>query len=174
MGEATKKVPMRSVVADAGPIIHLHEANALEVLDILGHVFVPQAVADEVACVIGNRWQTGVTLVNLDERTRWRSQMLLSTAGLHRGEAEAIALAGKTKDSLLLSDDAAARLYASYINIEVRGSLGIVLAAVVYGRIDKHQGREILARLQKSSLWISKTVFSEALSTLEALDPTKY
>lgn len=173
MGEATKKGTMQSVVADAGPVIHLHEANALELLDVLGSVFVPQAVAEEVSCVIGNQWQAGVTLVNLDERTRWRSQMLLSTAGLHRGEAEAIALAGNTKGSLLLSDDAAARLYASYINIEVRGSLGLVLAAVVYGRIDKEKGRQVLERLQKSSLWISKTVFREALSALEGLGTTK-
>jgi predicted nucleic acid-binding protein len=160
---------MRSVVADAGPIIHLNEANALELLNILGHVFVPQAVADEVTCVIGNSWQTGVTLVNLDERTKRRSQMLLSTAGLHRGEAEAIALAGNTKESLLLSDDAAARLYASYINIEVRGSLGLVLAAVAYGRIEKPEGREIIERLAKSSLWLSKTVFSEAQAALEEI-----
>ena len=172
MGEATQKGPMRSVVADAGPIIHLHEANALELLDVLGSVFVPQAVAEEVSCIIGNQWQAGVTVVNLDERSRQRSQMLITTAGLHRGEAEAIALAGKTQEPLLLSDDAAARLYASYINIEVRGSLGLVLAAVVYGRIDKKKGREVLESLQNSSLWISKTVFREALSTLEGLVPT--
>jgi len=164
---------MRSVVADAGPIIHLHEAHTLELLDVLGPVFVSQAVADEVSCIIGNQWQTGVTVVNLDERSRQRSQMLITTAGLHIGEAEAIALAGKTQNPLLLSDDAAARLYASYINIEVRGSLGLVLAALVYGRIDKEKGRQVLESLQKSSLWISKTVFSEALSALEGLGTTQ-
>jgi predicted nucleic acid-binding protein len=173
VGEATRKATMRSVVADAGPLIHLHEANALELLDVLGHVYVPQAVADEVTCVIGSRWQEGVTLVNLDERTSLRSQMLLRTAGLHRGEAEAIALAGNTKGSLLLSDDAAARLYASYINIEVRGSLGLVLAAVVFGSIDKQKGRQVLERLRKSSLWISNAIFCEALSALEGQPPTR-
>ena len=95
--------------------------------------------------------------------------MLSSTAGLHRGEAEAIALASTINESLLLSDDAAARLYASYINLEVRGSLGIVLAAVAYGRIGKPKGREILTRLEKTSLWLSKVVFAEALSALDEL-----
>lgn len=170
MGKKTQRNLVRSVVADAGPVIHLHEANALELLDVLGSVCVPQAVADEVACVIGNDdWQTGVTVVNLDEQARLRSQMLLSSAGLHRGEAEAITLAGNFKNSLLLSDDAAARLYASYINIEVRGSLGLVLAAVAYGRIEKPAGKVILERLENSSLWISKTVFKEAQAALEEL-----
>lgn len=170
MGKGTQKGSMRSVVADAGPVIHLHEANALELLDILGDVLVPQAVAKEVSCVIGNdRWQTGVTIVDLNEHARLNSQMLLSTAGLHRGEAEAIALAATIEDALILSDDAAARLYASYINIEVRGSLGIVLAAVAYGRIEKSQGREILDRLEKTSLWLSKTVFGEAKTAIDEL-----
>lgn len=170
MGEGTQKDLMRTVVADAGPIIHLHEANALGLLDVLGTVLVPQAVAKEVSCVIGNDlWQAGVTVVDLDERARLSSQMLLSTAGLHRGESEAIALAGTIKEPLMLSDDAAARLYASYINIEVRGSLGIVLAAVAYGRIRNPDGREILDRLERTSLWLSKTVFAEAQAALEEL-----
>ena len=45
---------MRAVVADAGPVIHLYEAKALGLLDVLGKVFVPQAVANEVSCVVGN------------------------------------------------------------------------------------------------------------------------
>ncbi len=170
IGRRNSKRHHENRVADAGPVIHLHEANALGLLDVLGNVLVPQAVAKEVSCVIGNDlWQAGVTVVDLDEPARLNSQMLLSTAGLHRGEAEAIALAGHIKESLLLSDDAAARLYASYINIEVRGSLGIVLAAVAYGRIGKAEGRETLHRLETSSLWLSKTVFAEAQAALEEL-----
>ena len=130
----------------------------------------PQAVAKEVSCVIGNDlWQAGVTVVELDERARLSSQLLLSAAGLHKGEAEAIALAGTIKEPLLLSDDAAARLYASYVSIEVRGSIGLVLAAVAYGRIGKPEGREILDRLERTSLWLSKTVFAEAQAALEEL-----
>ena len=161
---------MRAIVADAGPVIHLHEAKALGLLNLLGKVFVPQAVANEVSCVIGNDpWREAVTVVDLDDRARLSSELLLSTAGLHRGEAEAIALAGTMKEPLLLSDDAAARLYASYVGVEVRGSLGLVLAAVAYGRIDKPEGRKILERLEKSSLWLSKTVFTEAQAALEEL-----
>ncbi|NTW38137.1 MAG: DNA-binding protein, partial [Syntrophobacteraceae bacterium] len=40
---------MRIVVCDTGPILHLHEAGALELLAKAGEVFVPPAVDRELA-----------------------------------------------------------------------------------------------------------------------------
>ncbi len=161
---------MQLVVADAGPIIHLAEAEALSIIDTLGAILVPRCVANEVSSVLGySTWQSNIKIIDIDQATRRNADLLISTAGLHRGEAEAIALAMNTSNALLLSDDAAARLYASYIHIEVRGSLGIVLAAVAYGRISKTEADIILDLLKNSSLWLSKEVFQEAKAALREI-----
>ena len=161
---------MQLIVADAGPIIHLAESDALWLLNTLGEILVPRRVASEVSSVLGDSvWQSGVEIVDIDNSMRRNAELLVSTAGLHRGEAEAIAIAMSAKDSLLLSDDAAARLYASYIHIEVRGSLGIVLAALAYGRISITEAEQMLDRLRNSSLWLSQKVFQEAIAALNEI-----
>lgn len=82
---------MQTIIADAGPIIHLAEANCLEVLTVLGSVVVPQAVADEVSCVLSsNDWRSFVSVVILDERQKRYAQIIASSAGLHLGESEAL------------------------------------------------------------------------------------
>ena len=39
----------RLVVADAGPLIHLEQANALSLLELTGKVLVPKTVLDELS-----------------------------------------------------------------------------------------------------------------------------
>ncbi len=161
---------MQLVVADAGPIIHLAEAEALSLMGTLGAILVPRCVANEVSSVLGHsNWQKNAKIIDIDQASRRNADLLASTAGLHRGEAEAITLAMNASDAILLSDDAAARLYASYIHMEVRGSLGIVLAAVAYGRISKTEADIILDRLKNSSLWLSKHVLQEAKAALKEI-----
>jgi predicted nucleic acid-binding protein len=43
-----------TVVSDTGPILHLHEANALDLLSLLGSVWVPSAVDREVNRLVGD------------------------------------------------------------------------------------------------------------------------
>ncbi len=45
---------MKIVIADAGPVIHLAEANALHALSVLGEVMIPRAVAEEITAVLGH------------------------------------------------------------------------------------------------------------------------
>lgn len=161
---------MRSVIADAGPVIHLAEADTLIALAVLGPVSVPQAVADEIGCVLAmDRWRRFIRTIALDDKQLRCAQLICCSAGLHRGEAEALALAGTMNSPILLTDDAAARLYASHHGIEARGSLGLVLAAVAMRVLSREEGAESLRRLRSSSLWISSAIYKKALSALESI-----
>jgi predicted nucleic acid-binding protein len=86
---------------------------------------------------------------------------------LDAGEAEAIALAKQVAADWLLTDDAAARLFASALGVEVHGSLGILLWAAAAGHLDRIKAEAALSGLAASSLWISRRVLEEARSALQ-------
>lgn len=81
---------------------------------------------------------------------------------------EAIVLTRSRAADWLLTDDAAARVVATLLGMEVHGSLGVVLWAVAQARISRHEGA-ILDRLAGSSLWISPAILAEARRALDAL-----
>lgn len=66
------------------------------------------------------------------------------------------------KANWLLTDDAAARLFATTLGMEVHGSLGVVLWNVAQGRLDREQGLSALTALAQSSLWLSTRTLSDA------------
>jgi predicted nucleic acid-binding protein len=161
---------MKTVVTDAGPVIHLAEADALSVLTVLGAVIAPTVVCDEVNCILNDSsWKTTVQIVALGSEQLQQAQVLCSVAGLHLGEAQAIVLAQSSGGTVLLTDDAAARLYASRLGMEVRGSLGLVLASVAKEKLTYDQGLHALHRLRQSSLWLSGKVFEEAVDALREI-----
>jgi predicted nucleic acid-binding protein len=88
---------------------------------------------------------------------------------LHGGEAEALALACEIRSDWFLTDDAVARLMAESLNIEVHGSIGVVLWAAANKLVKKPEGELFLAGLEKSSLWMSHKVRIEARAALEKL-----
>ena len=83
--------------------------------------------------------------------------------------AQAIALAKQLEAEWLLTDDAAARLFAQREGIEVHGSLGLVLWAAATGHLDFAAAQSGLDALSKSSLWISPRILEEARAALPEL-----
>ena len=75
------------------------------------------------------------------------------TSGLvEAGEAEAIALARQLSAAWFLTDDAAARVFATALGLEVHGSLGIVLWAAARKYLSREEAGAALDRLAHSSL----------------------
>lgn len=163
---------MRVVVCDTGPVLHLLEAGALRLLQETGEVFIPPAVDQE----LGSRLPGWV-----NDRPPWlqvrsspspspgQPSDWMALAGLGPGEAEAILLARSISADWLLTDDAGARVVAGLLGLEVHGSLGIMLWAVAARRIGLEEGRAVLDRLGKSSLWITGTILAEARQALDRL-----
>jgi predicted nucleic acid-binding protein len=163
---------MRRVVSDTGPILHLYESQALNLLSLAGAVHIPTAVQAEIAYHISvwqpPAWLTVDTLVepHATEAVNWRQAGLL-----HTGEAEAVALARQLKADWFLTDDAAARLLAQTLGLETHGSLGIVLWAAIAGHINQIEAETALNQLALSSLWVSARALAEARNALAQLFP---
>ena len=163
---------MRRIVSNTGPLLHLHEAELLPLLRRAGEIHIPRAVDLEMA-QHELEWQarkpdwitiTPVTTPYDAQATRWQQVGLLGV-----GEAEAIALARQLNANWLLTDDAAARVLATSLGLEVHGSLGIVLWAAARRHLSRADAESALERLAQSSLWISAGVLAEALAALDRL-----
>jgi hypothetical protein len=161
---------VRCVVSDTGPLLHLIEAQALHLIRLTGELHIPPQVVAEMANHL-SAWRVpewmavdALAAPHAAEAFAWQQAGLLDT-----GEAEAIALARQIKADWLLTDDAAARLFATELGLEVHGSLGVVLWAAALGHIDRAQAEQALARLAASSLWISGRVLDEARSALDEI-----
>jgi predicted nucleic acid-binding protein len=104
---------VRLIVSDTGPVLHLIEAHALNLLHLAGEVHIPVEVHSELAALLQN-WQTpGWLLIDsLDAPHTSETQAWQQAGLLDIGEAAAIALARQINADWLLTDDAAARLLA--------------------------------------------------------------
>lgn len=95
--------------------------------------------------------------------------MLRTSGMLDAGEAEAVVLARQLMARWLLTDDAAARVIAVQMGLEVHGSLGVVLGAAADGALTYDEASRALTALFETSLWISSRVRREALSALDVI-----
>ena len=164
---------MKRVVADTGPVLHLHEAGALHLLPLLGEIFLPPLVIAELRNHAPSLWPgvppAWVKFQTLSARPQQRALEWKRAGLLHGGEAKALALAGEIKPDWFLTDDAAARLMAESLGMEVRGSIGVVLLAAARKLVPKAEAEACWNGLKKSSLWMSPKVRAEAKAALEKL-----
>ena len=140
---------MPDVICNTSPLQYLHQAGVLELLPALaGQVYVPEAVVAELR--EGQR--RNVLLPTLEELS-WltvqpvRDRTLLPlVTHLGDGEKEVLALGLETEDALLILDDRDARRYARALELEITGTLGLLLRAKERGILDAV--RPVLDRLQ--------------------------
>ena len=164
---------MKRLVADTGPLLHLHEAGALHLLPLVGAVHVPEAVFSEArtfaASLPGGGVPSWLTLHALSPAAQERAQQWQQASLLDTGEAAAVSLALELKSHWLLTDDAAARLFAHTVGLEVHGSLGVVLWVAGQRLIPRAEAERLLAGLEQSSLWLAPRVRAQARQALDQL-----
>lgn len=142
------------VVSNASVLIALDNIGRFELLKVLfNEVLVPESVAREY----GERLPTWVKVVKVEKK----SLVNILTEFLHRGEAEAIALAIQIKADLLLLDDKKARILAKRLDLRILGTLGILILAKKKNLIENLE--EEIAKLLRKSFWLSRNVVSKAL-----------
>lgn len=124
---------MRTVAADASPLIGLAVAGALHLLrKLYGTVLITRLVKDEAA---GDTARPGARELDAALREGWLrvaptpSDTWSRLEGMDAGEASTIALAAAHDGALVLMDDARGRAEALALGLEVVGVADVLLAA---------------------------------------------
>jgi uncharacterized protein len=160
-------------VSNTSPLITLAAIGKLELLEqIYQQIVIPQAVHDEIAqgatrpgtaYILSRPWlnirgiQDTARVANLQQN-------------LHRGEAEAIALALEMQSSVLLIDEQRGRRIATILGIPVTGVIGTLIAAKHAGLIP--QVKPILNDMVRlSGFRINQRLYTQVLHQVGEVAP---
>jgi predicted nucleic acid-binding protein len=163
---------LKRIVCDTGPLLHLREADSLDLVKAAGVVAIPPTVYSELVG-LDSFWRDErpdwVHLTKLDASSTEASSKWIRAGLLDPGEAEALALALQIETDWFLTDDAAARLVAQQHGLEVHGSLGVILWGAASGHLVRTEAEASLEALSRSSLWISARILEEARTALRQI-----
>ena len=144
---------MKVIIADTSCLIIYHKIDQLVILqDTFSELIVTKEVADEFGEL--PNWVAIKEVSN-------KEQYLRLTDDLGKGEASSIALALEYGNSLLIIDERKGRKVAGDLNIEIIGSLGVLIKAKEMGVIKSV--REILTLIDKTDFRISTTIREKVL-----------
>ena len=142
-----------SAVSDSGPIIHLSEIDAVKAFKILKKLLIPEEVFNETK----NLRIPNAKVAKLDEKHKDIAKFLVSSYNLDLGEVEAISLCMQESIKLLFIDDLEARVVAKHYNIEVHGTIGLLVRSFRDGIFTEKEAINKLELLRtKSSLFLTK------------------
>lgn len=153
------------VVADAGPVLHLHWIDCMTWGLPQGRIHIVEEVWLEIEghaaeALRDPRFQRDRAP---NPHPEWRQQF-----ALHTGEIAAIAFAFQHSDALLLTDDEAARRACGSLGLAVVGTIGLVLEAARAGRVDKATARVALKELpMRGRLHIKQELLAKAILALD-------
>lgn len=165
---------MSTAVADATVLVFLAKLGDLDLLAALfDEVLVPEAVTAEVvdrgraegyadAMAIDEATESILAVTVVSGSVSAAATDLQSSAGLGRGESEAIALA-RSKKARCLTDDHAARTTAEAIGVAVGGTIYVLLAALETGRITADGYFERLDALVDGEFRMSAALYRRAV-----------
>lgn len=159
----------RTVILDAGPLIHLDELDCLDLLSTYTAMLIPSAVWVEVL-----KHRPSMVSHNLrryiDSRSCTLSLRLTTlkvTLGLDAGEVAALGLAQAVSAEMLFTDDAAARHAGEALGIKVHGTIGLVVRAVRMNQRTPEQVIKILESIpMRSTLYIALPILHEAIAAV--------
>ncbi len=141
------------VVVDTSALIALSNISRLDLLrKLFAEVIVPRAVAEEY----GEPLPEWIRV--LDVKNKQMVQILLEL--IHRGEAEAVALAIEVKGIIIL-DDKKAQSIARRLGLKVMGTVGILLLAKKQGLINNIEVE--ISKLLETSFYLSQEVVAKVL-----------
>jgi predicted nucleic acid-binding protein len=155
-------------VSNTSPISNLAIIGHLDLLKLqFSELWIPRAVAEELAA---NPYPSALAAIAAAIDNGWiktavpknTSLLNLLLSSLHRGEAEAIALAFDLGADPIVIDEHEGRLLARQTGLSVTGVLGVLLRAKEQGAISAVQP-EIQALRAKARFFISKSLEARVL-----------
>ncbi len=161
---------VESAVADAGPLIHLHEVGHTDLLSLFDVLYIPDAVWAES---VGKSRVSPSSLDNVQRHTISNIDIehfvqTHSLSNLHAGERESLFLCQNLDIPLVLTDDLAVRDAAKRLQIRPVGSLGIVVRGYREGHLTRPEAEQTLMALhEKSSLFVTQIIVEIAIGQLD-------
>jgi len=157
---------VNKAVSDTGPIIHLEEINLIRAFNIFSEVMIPLEVERELKKSKIHLLKK-IKVIELLPNFKDKVKILTNQENLDLGEAFAIVLAMQEKSDYFLTDDLDARHVAIKYNLNIHGTIGIVLRAFREGIIDKGIAIEKVNELYRvSSLFITKDLVDEVINAI--------
>ena len=160
---------IQNVILDAGPIIHLDEIDSLHLLLDFKRLILPDAVWREVEYHRPSIFKHKD--VNFEKVNVVLGEDILSVCRLFclgNGELEAIALCSQYPDSILLTDDASARLVTKTLGIRAYGTIGVLLRAIRRRQIAPPEAVGKLEGIPlKSTLFIRRSLLREIIEEVK-------
>ena len=169
--EKTEQSLLPEVILDSGPIIHLDELDCLQLLADFKTLLIPQAVLKEVerhrpSALNINKlpYKTAPAMEYMNSHV----ELLCNAFSLDEGEIQAIALCLKQPNSILLTDDAAARLAAKTIGIRAYGTIGMLLRSIRRKQLTPVRVIKLLEDIPlKSTLYIKHTLLQNIIEEVK-------
>ncbi len=161
---------MSKAVLDAGPLIHLAELKALDVLYDFDTLLLPETVGKEVA-----KYQRSALKYPNLKLSQVRAPgistdliILAQAFSLDQGEIEALAILELYPGFLFLTDDAAARLAAAQRGYSSHGTIGLLIRSVRVRRRTPDSVLKLLKDISRhSTLHIRPALMTEIVQRLE-------
>jgi predicted nucleic acid-binding protein len=155
----------RTTVVDAGPIIHLDQIDSLQLLSVFDSVVAPETVYKELSA-----GEIPEDLGNLEYEIR-TAEGDTAYEGLDKGETAALQLAEISEaDPVFLTDDLDAREQSNQLDIEVHGSIGIIVLNFSQGDLKFDEAVSLMRRLQEETqLFVTETVVERGIDRLREL-----
>ncbi len=145
---------MHKVVSNTTPIISLLKIGKLDLLkELYGRIIIPHAVFLELEKGKNKAYYMNLTSVEWIEIRKIESLELKAyIPNLDFGEAEAIMLAKELNADLVIMDEIIGRKYAKNFNLNITGTLGILLKAKEKGLISSVGN--LLDELTEKDTWL--------------------
>ncbi|HQQ11857.1 MAG TPA: DUF3368 domain-containing protein [Bacteroidales bacterium] len=154
---------MRKVVSNTTPLISLLKLSKLELLkELYKEISIPFAVFQEIEAGRNKAfYQDLSTITWIKIREIKDKKALKYFLELDTGEAEAIVLANEIGADLIILDEKLGRFHAKHADLQVTGTIGILLKAKSTGLISAI--KPLLQELIDKDVWISGTLMNEIL-----------
>jgi len=158
-------------VFDTGPFIHLNEINLLHILNLFKSIMAVDEVFNELnknAALHGKIKNAGnIKLFQLKPKSKDISMLLAERYNINLAESSSISLAMQEKADIFITDDLDARTIAKNFNIEVHGTIGIIVRAFRESFISRETAINKIKELYgKSSLFITKDLVDWAIKEI--------
>nr|MDO8075441.1 DUF3368 domain-containing protein [Candidatus Freyarchaeota archaeon] len=168
-----------NIVLNATPLVYLGKKRKTDLLRLVFEkIIIPPEVEEEVmsfsespeAVQLRDAINEGWIVVETASEEK-AAKIARLFPEIDKGEAAVIALAIERQVKSAIIDDAEARVAAEYFNLEVHGTLYVMLEALKRNILkSKTEVRSILDNMLRRGFYLSTEVYSEFLSLLEKVE----